>query len=312
LKREFISNLRSDLRFPLNLEKLFNGIEEAGDLARLMTNKDSFVKNKIDCCNLHLDKADPTQLVKQGFIAVTSGEFITKKPFALFDSFQRWGIAIKGPVGFEENVTIAHSVITGPAYISENSRIFDSHLRGTPTGALYIGKNCNVWDYSEVNRSLVGDSSMMHTCNINDSIVGPNSNFGATYAIPFSMKSKKKSVCKDQTKMRQRIVVANYSFGNKIKILDPTTDTVLQIDATHFGILSGTGVSCASGSIFYPGTIVGAGAKIACTIPLTGYIKPDQICSFYFVVKQDERGKKKLQPKGTLAQLMKEHFADTS
>jgi hypothetical protein len=312
LKREFMNDLRTDLRFPSNLDRLFDGIEKASDLAYLMTNKDSFVNNKLDLCSTNFEEVDPTKLIEKGFMAVRSGEIVTKRTFKMSDSFRRWGITFKGPIGFEENVTIARSVITGPAYISENSGIFDSHLRGSSTGALYIGKNCNVWDYSEINRSLIGDSSMIHTCNLNDSIIGPNSNFGATHAIPITNSPRREnSLPKDQTMMGQRTIVANYSFGNKIKVLDPTVDQVLQIDATHFGMLSGTGVTCASGTIIYPGTIVGSGAKLASTVPVTGYIKPDQTCSFYFVIKEDKNGKKTLQPKGTLAQLMREHFTDT-
>ena len=124
------------------------------------------MKNKIDWCSLHLGEVNPTELVKRGFIVVTAGEITTKKPFALLDSFRRWGITVKGPVGLEENVTIGRSVITGPAYISENSRIFSSHLRGTPTGAsLYWKKLQRLGLFGSQpipNRRFIDDTYLQH------------------------------------------------------------------------------------------------------------------------------------------------------
>ncbi len=223
------------------------------------------------------------------------------------DSLQESGVTIEtidGPVSFEKDVTIGRSTITGPAFISEKSKIFDSSLRGNHNGDLYIGKNCNVWGYSDINRSLIGDSSNIHTCNINDSIIGPSSNFGATQTIAISKDNKNDdSLIKDKTMIGNRIVIANYSNGNKIKILDPSNCNIFQVEAIHFGTISGTGVSCSSGTIIYPGTIVGAGARINCTIPITGYVQPDQTCSLFLVIKKNKNGEEELQMKGTLLQL---------
>ena len=307
---QYLNTLKNDLDLPPELETLFNGITKADELSLLFSNKDSFVKNKLNSCSPRFEKVRPSQLLKEHFIAKEStGEISTKKSFAFIGFFQRWGITVKGLVAFEKDVIIERSTVTGPAYISQDSRIFDSHLRGTAKGAVYIGKRCNIWDYSEINRSLIGDSSKIHTCNINDSILGPDSNFGATHTLPLERNQKKnRAKHEDITKISQRTVVANYSFGNKIKILDPTTDTLVENEATHFGTVCGKGVSCASGTIIYPGTIIGKGARIASTIPLLGYIEPNQTCSFYFVLKRNKDGSNILHPKGTLAQLMKEYL----
>jgi hypothetical protein len=290
----------------LELERLFVGVEKADDFPRLLKNKDTFVKNKIDSCSQCLKNIEVDQLVREHFISEEPGKIIIKKSFTLGSSFQGFGITINGPVSFEKDVTIGRSIITGPAFISEKSKIFDSNLRGNQDGGLYIGKKCNIWGYSDINRSLVGDSSNIHTCNINDSIIGPCSNFGATHTIPISRESKNyDSLNKDHTMIGKRIVIANYSNGNKIKILDPSTYRVLPIEAIHFGIISGTGVSCSSGTIIYPGTIVGAGARILSTIPITGYIQPDQTCSLFLVIKKNKNGKEEVQMKGTLLQIIK-------
>ena len=304
-------NLKRDLRFPLELESLFSGIEKVDDLAQSLKNKNSFVKSKIDSCGSCLKKTEAEQLVRERFISEESGMVVVKEPFSFCGSFQGFGISITGPVGFEKDVTLGRSTIIGPAYISEKSNIFDSVLRAAPDEGTFIGKNCNVWDYSEINRSLVGDQSMIHTCNINDSIVGPFSNFGATSVTPISV-GNCDLLSKDQTMLEWRIVFANHSNGNRIKILDPTTDEALPIEATHFGAISGTGVSCASGTIIYPGTIIGAGARIVSAFPITGYIQPDQVCSLFLVITKRKDGTILVRSKGTLVQPLREYFASIS
>ncbi len=309
LKKNFILNLIKDLRYPSELEKLFVGIKKIDDFPKLLKNKNTFVKNKIDSCSNCLENINLDDLVREHYISVESGTILIKKSFTLCDSLQGPGITIEtidGSVSFEKDVTIGRSTITGPAFISEKSKIFDSTLRGNKNGDLYIGKNCNIWGYSDINRSMIGDSSNIHTCNINDSIIGPTSNFGATQTIAISKDSKNGyPPYNDKTMIGKRIVIANYSNGNKIKILDPSTYMVFQIEAIHFGTISGTGVSCSSGTIIYPGTIVGAGARILSTIPIAGYIQPNQTCSLFLVIKKNKNGIEELQMKGTLLQLTK-------
>jgi len=306
VQKNFILNLIQDLRYPVELERLFVGVQKTDDFPKLLKNKVYFVKNKIDSCSKSFKNIDFDQLVRKHYISEEPGMISIKKSFTLLGSFQGSGITIDGPVSFEKDVTIGRSVITGPAFISEKSKIFDSTLRGNREGGLYVGKNCNIWGFSDINRSIVGNSSNIHTCNINDSIIGPSSNFGATQTTSFSGRSKNDDPAyKDKTMIGKRIVIANYSDGNKIKILDPSTNKVFQIDSLHFGTLSGTGVSCTSGTIIYPGTILGAGARILSTIPITGYIQPDQTCSLFVVIKKNKNGKEELQMKGTLPQLIK-------
>ncbi len=308
LKKNFILDLIKDLRYPSELEKLFVGVKKADDFPKLLKNKDALVKNKIDSCSNCLKNINLEELVREHFISEESGTILIKKSFTLCDSLQGFGITIEtidGSVSFEKDVTLGRSIITGPAFISEKNKIFDSTLRGNQNGYLYIGKNCNIWGYSDINRSMIGDSSNIHTCNINDSIIGPTSNFGATQTFAISKDSNADPLFKDKTMIGKRIVIANYSNGNKIKILDPATNKVFQIEAIHFGTISGTGVSCSSGTIIYPGTIVGAGARILCTIPIAGYIQPDQTCSLFLVIKKNKNGIEELQMKGTLLQLTK-------
>lgn len=210
-------------------------------------------------------------------------------------------------------MVIGRSTILGPVYISEKSRIFDSRLRGGPNGSVHIGKNCVLWDFSVIIRSLIGDNSLIHTCNVDDSIVGPNCNFGATKtAASFKFREKANSTSEDNAKLDQRIVLSNYSHGNKIKILDPTTDTVVQTEADHFGTLAGTKIWLASGTIIYPGTIIGSQARINSTIPLIGYIPPKEDYSLFLSIRKDKQGRHKIQLKGTLTSYMREFFTDTS
>lgn len=306
-----MNHLKTDLKYPLEYERLFDGIEEANELASILKNKDSYVRNKIDSCTESFEEGDTEDIVKREFIEKKDiGEIVVKKPFVLKGSFQSQGIAVRGPVGFERDVTIGRSTIIGPAYVSEKSKIFDSQLRAGPNGAVYIGRNCNLWDYTVIIRSFIGDACMIHTCNLDDSIIGPNSNFGATRALSrFKKSEKKRRMSGDMTLLGQRIVLANYSYGNKIRILDPTTQDVAQIDAIHFGTISGTGVWLASGTIVYPGTIIGNRARINSTIPLIGYIPPNQTYSLYLSIGKDGNMKKRIQPKGTLVHQIKEFFA---
>jgi len=309
--KDFVDHLKLDLIYPLEYEGLFDGIGRAGELPRILANKNSFVGDKIHSCGESLRDVDVEDLVERGLVEKRDiGEIVVKESFALKGSLRGHGVAVRGPVGFEKDVVIGRSTIIGPAYVSEGSKIFDSLLRGGPGGSVYIGRNCSLWDYTVIIRSLIGDSSLIHTCNLDDSIIGPDSNFGATRAMSsFRRSGKNRPRPGHQTLLGQRIVLANYSYGNKIRIFDPVTENVVQVEATHFGTLSGTGVWLASGTMVYPGTIIGSGAKVNSTIPLIGYVPPDQTYSLFVSVKKDRHERKAIQLKGTLAQQMQEHSA---
>jgi len=307
----FIDRLRCDLNYPSEYQRLFENVEKAEDLAQILKNRDCYVRQKIDTCEVNLKEACKIEdLVRKGFIEKTEiAEIVVNKTFAFQGSLRSDDIAIRGPVALEKDVVIGRSTILGPVYISEKSKIYDSRLRGGPNGSVYIGKSCVLWDFTVIIRSLIGDNSSIHTCNIDDSIVGPDSNFGATRAASsFKSCEKANSTSEDTAKLDQRIVLSNYSYGNKIKIYDPATDTVVQIETDHFGTLVGSKVWLASGTIIYPGTIIGSETKINSTIPLVGYIPPKEICSLFLSIKKDERGGKDVKPKGTLTQYLRRYF----
>jgi acetyltransferase-like isoleucine patch superfamily enzyme len=307
----FMENLISDLDYPLEYQRLFGNIKGAEQLAQILSNKDSFVRDKIESCKETLKNINIEYLIREGFFEKRDiGEIVVNKTFAFEGSFQGYGIAVRGPIAFEKDVVIGRSTIIGPVYISEKSKVFDSLLRGGSSGSVYVGRNCALWDYTVIIRSLIGDNSLIHTCNVDDSIIGPNSNFGATSMMSSRRSRKIRSTPEYHAKLNQRIVLANYSYGSKIRILDPTTDTVLQTTADHFGTLSGTEVWLASGTIVYPGTIIGSGAKMNSTVPLIGYIPPRGNYSLFLSIKKGKKGKRTIQLKGTMAQQIKECSAD--
>lgn len=307
----FIDTLKSDLQYPTQYQSLFNLIEKPEHLAQILKNKDTYVKDKIDFSKICLKgNLIDTDLEDKGLIQRTSiGEMIVKRAFAIKGSFQSHDIVVRGPAAFGRDVTIGRSTILGPVYISEKSKIFDSRLRGGSNGSVYIGSNCALWDHTVIIRSFIGDNSLIHTCNVDDSIVGPNSNFGAA-KVRSNLKLYKitKSASKDIAKLDQRIVLANYSFGNKIKIVDPVRDAIVQIESDHFGTVAGSNVWLASGSIVYPGTIIGSGAKINSTIPIIGYISPRAEYSLFLSIKKDKKGRNKIQLKGSLKQHIRKNF----
>lgn len=310
--KSFIDSLKLDLNYPIAMQELFNRIDEAKQLAQILKNKDALVRSKIDSCDSKLKGAfEIGDLIKEGFIEKTDiGEIVVNKTFALEGSYTSHDVFIRGPVALEKDVVVGRSTILGPAYISEKSKIFDSRLRGGPSGSVFIGENCVLWDFSVIIRSLIGDNSLIHTCNVDDSIVGPDCNFGATKAASsFEMRKKANSTPEDNARLDKRIVLSNFSYGNKIKILDPATDTVVQTEADHFGTLAGTKVWLASGTIIYPGTIIGTEAKINSTIPLIGYIPPKEDYSLFLSIRKNKQHRHKIQPKGTLAQYVREFFA---
>lgn len=299
----FVERLKSDLDYPLDYQSLFDNVERPEQLAQTLTNKDLFVEDKIDSCKEILRNVDIEYLLKEGFVEQKDiGEIVTNKAFTFEGSLQSNWIAIRGPITFEKDVTVGRSVIIGPAYISEKSKVFDSILRGGSSGSVYIGRNCAFWDYTVIIRSLIGDSSLIHTCNLDDSIVGPNSNFGATYMISSRRSQSIGSSPEKRAKLNQRIVLANYSYGNKIGILDPVTDKVLQTTADHFGTLSGTEVWLASGTIVYPGTIIGNRVKINSTVPVIGYFPPKGHYSLFLSVKKSKKNRRTVRLRGTMAQ----------
>jgi len=309
----FIDTLKSDLQYPARYQSLFNRIEKPEELAQMLKNKDSYVRDKSNSSKLCLEgNFRDEDLEKKGLVRKTSiGEIVVNKTFAIKGSFRSEDIVVKGPVVFEKDVIVGRSTILGPAYVSERSKIFDSLIRGGPNGSVYIGSNCVLWDYTVVIRSFIGDDSSIHTCNIDDSIVGPNSNFGgAKVRSNLKLYKTTKSAPRDTAKLDQRIVLANYSFGNRIKIVDPTTDAIVQTEADHFGTIAGSNVSLASGTILYPGTVIGSGAKITSTIPVIGYIPPRAEYSLFLSITKDKKnGKKKIELKGSL---MREHTKRSS
>jgi len=68
----------------------------------------------------------------------------------------------------------------------------------------------------------------------------------------------------------------------------------------------------ASGTIVYPGTIIGSGAKIISTMPLIGYIPPKAECILFLSIRKDRKGGKKIQPEGSLKQHIREYFLANS
>ena len=311
MKPSFVDRLRLNLKYPVEYQSLFDDVEKAEQSAHILKNKDSFVKRKIDSCKVSLKGVfEIEDLVKEGLIEKKDiGEIVVSKTFALEGSLRSDDITARGPVAFEKNVVIGRSTILGPAYISEKSKIFDSRLRGGPGGSVYVGKNCTLWDFTVIIRSLIGNNSLIHTCNIDDSIVGPNCNFGATRTLSISkLRENKNWKFEDCAKLDQRIVLANYSYGSKIRIFDPTTDTVAQTEADHFGTLAGTRVWLASGTIIYPGTIIGSEAKINSTIPLIGYIPSKETLSLFLSIRKNKQGIQRIEPKGTLTRHMREYF----
>jgi acetyltransferase-like isoleucine patch superfamily enzyme len=313
-KKQFVDILRSDLNFPDEYNELFDGVENGEQLGRILKNKDSLVNRKISQCNIRLEGAlRSNDLVKKGLIKKTDiGEIVVVKSFAIRDSLSSPDITIRGPVALEKNVVVGRSAIFGPAYIAEKSRIHDSRLRGELHGAVYIGQNCALWDYTVIIRSLIGNNSLIHTCNVDDSIVGPNSHFGATKTGAGFGSDKKPNECDEISKLDKRIVLANFSFGNKIKIYDPAKDIVVQTEADHLGTISGNRVWLNSGTIIYPGTIIGRGAQISCLFPLVGYIPPGEAYSLFLSITKSKSGEKKIQPKGTLVKQIREHFIKQS
>lgn len=193
-------------------------------------------------------------------------------------------------------------MIFGPAYVSEKSQVFDSILRGGSRGSVYVGRNCALWDYTVIIRSLIGDNSLIHTCNVDDSIIGPNSNFGATCMMSSRRSRRIGSSPENRAKLNQRIVLGNSSYGSKIRILDPVTDEVVQTTADHFGTLSGTEVWLAIGTMVYPGTIIGSRVRINCTVPVIGYFPPIGNYSLFLSVKKSKKNRRTARLKGTMAQ----------
>lgn len=308
---KFVERLKSDLDYPLDYQSLFDNVERPEQLAQILTNKDLFVKDKIDSCREILRNVDIEYLLKEGIVEEKDiGEIVANKTFTFEGSFQGNGIAVRGPITLEKDVTVGRSVILGPAYISEKSQVFDSILRGGSSGSVYIGRNCALWDYSVIIRSLIGDSSLIHTCNLDDSIVGPNSNFGATCMMSSHRSQRIGSSLEKRAKLNRRIVLANYSYGSKIRILDPLTDKVLQTTADHFGTLSGTEVWLASGTIVYPGTIIGNRVKINSTVPVIGYLPPKGNYSLFLSVKKSKKNRRTARLKGTMAQDNIKLFSD--
>ena len=179
---------------------------------------------------------------------------------------------MKGPIGLEKGVIIGRSTILGPAYIAGNTKIHDSRVRGGQGGSVYIGRNCALWDFTVIIRSLIGNNSTLHTCNIDDSIIGPDCQFGATRTLTNLESFKGSSENDDFSKLDKRIVLSNFSSGSRIKIYDPTSDQVVQTDAKHLGAIVGFGVCLSSGTVTYPGTIIGSETRINTSIPLVGYI----------------------------------------
>jgi len=285
----FIELLKKDLQYPPQYHCLFNNIKKAEQLAQILMNKNKLVAEKIKGIENQLDgELSIDELVIQGLIDTTDiGEVIVKKSFVVCNSLKNHGSSIRGPVGLEKGVVVGRSTILGPAYIAENSKIFDSRLRGDKTGSVYVGGNCSLWDYTVIIRSLIMDHSLIHTCNVDDSIVGSQSNFGGT-RIKSHIESNKPKVV-NLAKLNQRVILANYSYGNKIRVYDSTRDSIVPIDTDHFGTLTGTQVWLASGSIIYPGTIIGCKAKINCTIPLIGHIPQEANYSLFLSVKKDSK-----------------------
>jgi len=309
-QKRFVDILKSDLNFPSEYAELFDGVENGEQLARILKNKDSLVERKISQCPIKLEGVlSNADLVDKGLIENTdNGEIVVVKNFVIKDTLVSPDITIRGPVALEKNVVIGRSTLFGPLYIAEKSKIHDSRLRGQPQGAVYVGRNCDLWDYTVIIRSLIGNNSLIHTCNIDDSIVGPNSHLGATKTVVKFESEEKQTECGDASKLDKRIVLANFSFGNKIKIYDPAKDSVVETEADHLGIIAGTGVWLSSGTITYPGAIIGSGAKISCSLPLVGYFQPGVEYSLFLSVKQDKNGERKIQPKGTLVKQIREYF----
>lgn len=307
---DFIGALKSDLQYPPQYHSLFNKIEKAEQLARILKNKDAYVEKRIQSSNILLEgDFQEGCLKRRGIIRTTSiGEMIVEKAFALKGSFRNFDIVIKGPAAFEKNVTIARSVVLGPAFVSEGSKVFDSRIRGL-NGAVYIGCNCVLWDHTVIIRSFIGDNSLIHTCNVDDSIVGPDSNFGGTEmrSTPKLHRATKLD-SQYETKLERRVILANYSFGNKIKVADPVTGSVVQTESDHFGTIAGSGVWLASGTIVYPGTIIGSGASINTTLPIVGYIPPGAKYSLFLVITKNNKDGKKIKLSGSLRQQIRKYF----
>ena len=48
--KRFSDVLKSDLNYPAEFQQLFDGLEDAHNLSRILKNKDSLVQSKIDSC----------------------------------------------------------------------------------------------------------------------------------------------------------------------------------------------------------------------------------------------------------------------
>ncbi len=296
----FIDLLKADLQYPKYHQRLFNNIERPEQMAQMLKNKDFLVKDSINSSNSCLKgNLSGKFLNEKGFIRKTSiGEIVVNKSFVIEDSFTSKNVVVKGPVALGKDVVIGRSTIIGPAFISEGSKIYDSRIRGGSNGSVYTGSNCTLWDHTVVNRSLIGENSLVHTCNVNDSIIGPNSNLGG--ARIHSYHKLPSSASRDDTKLDQRIILTNYSFGNKIKIPNPVTDEIVHTETDHFGTIAGRKVWLSSGTIIYPGTIIGSEAKIHCNLPLVGYFPPKKEYSLFLSIRKYKNGKEKIELKGSM------------
>ena len=296
----FVDALKSDLNYSAEFQRLFRGIEKPEQLDQILGNKDSLVENKISSCPVKIKGVFQVEdLIEKGLISKTGiEEILVIRPFSLDGSFVGHKITIGGPVYLDKNVVIGRSVISGPAAILESSRIHDSHLRGGKDGSVYIGRSCALWDFTVIIRSFIGDNSLIHTCNVNDSIVGSDCQLGAARTIVDFEEFEKTNSFNGINKLDSRIVICNFSQGNKIRIFNPTNDTLCETGKEHFGAIIGTGVWMGSGTITYPGTIIGTKAKINSTIPVVGYVPPRHNCTVFLSVKKNKKGKSQIQLKG--------------
>ncbi len=296
----FVESLKSDLVYPNDFQGLFEGICEADQIGQILENKDSLVRDTIDSCALNLEGAfTVNDLIEKGFISkIGVEEILVKTAFSLEGSLAGHGITIDGPVYLGQNAVIGRSGIFGPACVSESCRIHDSQLRGGKTGSVFIGRNCSLWDFTVIIRSWVGHDSLIHTCNIDDSILGPECRFGATRTFGEYRYLERSSLVADATRLDRRIVLCNFSNGSEIRVYDPCNDMLWQIGKEHFGAIVGANVRLGCGTIVYPGTIIGADSKINSAIPVVGYVPPKQEYSLFLSMKTNGKIQPKIQIKG--------------
>jgi NDP-sugar pyrophosphorylase family protein len=213
VQKNFFRKIINDLNYPLfESLNLFKFIEKPEQIGDVLSNTDYLVKEKINSCPLLLEGTyQVDELIKEGLIKETSRhEIEIVKPFALKGSIIGHRVTIEGLVYLGEEVVIGRSTIIGPCYLSQACRLHDSKLYGGDNGSVYIGKKSSVWDFSVIIRSFIGDNSLIHTCNIDDSIIGPNCNFGAIQTIVNPQATKNRAMFDYFQENDYRTVLCNF------------------------------------------------------------------------------------------------------